>query len=227
MPSAALICDDLPDPPRDNQASALVNLASHELRTPLNSILGFSEILADELHGPLGSPQYQDYAKIIRGGGEQLLGMVNQLLEMARLEARMRTPLPRRLSVRAAAADALTALDDQMTRRNLTVRLSCGPGAETVVADAATLRTVLANLLQQACDHASEACEIAVRTVAMGDRVEILIEDAGAVHAVERRAGLGLTLGVCQALTQAMGGALALEDRLTAGVCARVSLPKG
>jgi signal transduction histidine kinase len=69
------------------QKHAFLRLVSHELRTPLNSILGFSEILSAELYGPLGAPQYKEYAEIIRGSGKKLLKLVNQVLEIGRLEA--------------------------------------------------------------------------------------------------------------------------------------------
>ena len=70
----------------EEQKRSFLRLVSHELRTPLNSIIGFSEILASELYGPLGAPQYQEYAEIIRGSGKKLLKLVNQVLEIARLE---------------------------------------------------------------------------------------------------------------------------------------------
>src|SRR3954462_3567952 len=70
----------------EDQKRAFLRLVSHELRTPLNSILGFSEILSAELYGPLGAPQYKEYAEIIRGSGKRLLKLVNQVLEIGRLE---------------------------------------------------------------------------------------------------------------------------------------------
>src|SRR5437868_8952601 len=72
----------------EEQKRAFLRLVSHELRTPLNSILGFSEILNAELYGPLGAPQYKEYAGIIHGSGQKLLKLVNQVLEIARLEGR-------------------------------------------------------------------------------------------------------------------------------------------
>ena len=70
----------------EERRRSFLRMVSHELRTPLNSIIGFSEILGAELHGPLGAPQYQEYAAIIRGSGHKLLKLVNQVLEIARLE---------------------------------------------------------------------------------------------------------------------------------------------
>src|ERR1700756_228220 len=85
------------DAPTDGQDAAapqfeepkrsFLRVVSHELRTPLNSILGFSEILASELYGPLGSNQYREYAEIIRSSGEKLLKLVNQVVEIARLQS--------------------------------------------------------------------------------------------------------------------------------------------
>src|SRR6201994_5161891 len=66
----------------EDQKRAFLRLVSHELRTPLNSILGFSEIISAELYGPLGAPQYKEYADIIRGSGKKLLRLVNQVLEI-------------------------------------------------------------------------------------------------------------------------------------------------
>src|SRR3954469_11455116 len=70
----------------EEQKRAFLRLVSHELRTPLNSILGFSEIISAELYGPLGAPQYKEYAEIIRGSGKKLLKLVNQVLEIGRLQ---------------------------------------------------------------------------------------------------------------------------------------------
>src|ERR1700750_3276660 len=74
------------DPTVEAQKHAFLRLVSHELRTPLNSILGFSEILSAELYGPLGAPQYKEYAEIIRGSGQKHRNEVNQGREIGRLE---------------------------------------------------------------------------------------------------------------------------------------------
>ena len=78
--------------PTADARRALVREASHELRTPLNAIIGFSEVLSRELYGPLGAPQYREYAEIIRESGVKLLGLVNEMLERARAEAAAAEP---------------------------------------------------------------------------------------------------------------------------------------
>src|SRR3569833_2261174 len=116
MPSAARPLkaqhapDDADGAPRkpatlEEQKKAFLRLVSHELRTPLNSILGFSEILAAELYGPLGAPQYKEYAEIIGGSGRKLLRLVNQVLEIGRLEGLQLDVRPE--AVEAAVEDAI------------------------------------------------------------------------------------------------------------------------
>jgi signal transduction histidine kinase len=79
--------DGAPAPRLEEQKRSFLRVVSHELRTPLNSILGFSEILASELYGPLGAVQYRQYAEIIHSSGEKLLKLVNQVVEIARLQS--------------------------------------------------------------------------------------------------------------------------------------------
>ena len=65
---------------------SFLRMVSHELRTPLNTVIGFSEIIACELYGPLGAPQYKEYAELVRQSGHRLLKLLNQVIEIARLE---------------------------------------------------------------------------------------------------------------------------------------------
>ncbi len=85
---------------------------------PLNSILGFSEILADELYGPLGAPQYKEYAQIIQGSGHKLLRLVNQVLEIARLESRLQPLDLRAEPLEAALDDAVAGLRNERGSRS-------------------------------------------------------------------------------------------------------------
>jgi signal transduction histidine kinase len=72
--------------PADAARSAFLRMVSHELRTPLNSIIGFSEILSRELYGPIGQPRYKEYAGIVLQSGHRLLALVNQIVEIVRLQ---------------------------------------------------------------------------------------------------------------------------------------------
>src|SRR3954470_23196271 len=98
----------------EEQKRAFLRLVSHELRTPLNSILGFSEIISGELYGPLGAPQYKEYAEIIRGSGKKLLKLVSQVLETGRLEGLELEAAPEPLE--PAFDDAVASANPEFTR---------------------------------------------------------------------------------------------------------------
>ena len=122
-PGATVSAQARLDAAMDEQKHSFLRMASHELRTPLNSILGFSEILNAELYGPLGAPQYKEYAAIIHGSGQKLLKLVNQVLEIARLEGRTMDFNLRSEPVELAVDDALATLRGELAARNVTVLL--------------------------------------------------------------------------------------------------------
>jgi len=227
--------------PLEDQKRSFLRLVSHELRTPLNSILGFSEILANELYGPLGSAQYREYAEIIRDSGEKLLKLVNQVVEIARLQTGdMEIDLqPERLGA------ALEALSDgrleALAERGL--RLAIAPCGELeVLADARGLRTVLSNLLQNAMAFSPDGGAINVSALADHDGVTIVIENEGegvdpadlarllrpfeqGENALTRRHdGAGLGLAICDLTCQAMEGRLKLVSERGRGFAAHVTL---
>src|SRR5689334_13321567 len=129
----------------EDQRRSFLRLVSHELRTPLNSILGFSEILAQELYGPLGAPQYKEYADIIHGSGQRLLKLVNQVLEIARLESRAMEFVAEPEALETALDDVLAGLKPELGARDVCV-LVIGRGELPLVnADARGLRSALHN----------------------------------------------------------------------------------
>jgi len=248
----SVIADAAPPAPRprrrprreavlEDQKRSFLRLASHELRTPLNSILGFSEILADELYGPLGAPQYKEYAQIIQGSGYKLLRLVNQVLEIARLESRLQPIDLRAEPLEAALDDALSGLRNE---RGVTVRvIGCG-GLPAVLADPWGLRTVLTNLIQNAVVFSPDGGEVRVGATVKGSAVEIAVEDDGegvdpaelprllkpfeqGENALVRRAeGAGLGLPICDLTCRAMGGRLKLRSAPGKGMIAQVRLKR-
>src|SRR5437868_434346 len=101
----------------DEKKHSFLRMVSHELRTPLNSILGFSEIISQELYGPLGAPQYKEYASIIRASGHRLLKLVNQVIEIARLEGHAMDLTPQAEVLDHALDDVLDGLRDEIKAR--------------------------------------------------------------------------------------------------------------
>ena len=230
-----------PQAPLEDQKRAFLRLISHELRTPLNSILGFSEILSAELLGPLGAPQYKEYAEIIRGSGKRLLTLVNQVLEIGRLEGL--ELVARAEEVAPALEDALAAASEDLAARGATGRTVAEAPDLLAMFDPWGLRTVLGHLARNAAAASPQGGEVRLIARRAGGFVDVFIEDDGdgidlaelprlmlpfeqGESAMVRRgegAGLGLTIA---ALTcQAMGAQLSLRNRPQGGVSARVRLP--
>jgi len=227
----------------DAQKRSFLRMASHELRTPLNSILGFSEILTSELYGPLGAPQYKEYAEIIRGSGQKLLNLVNQVLEIARLEGQAMDLDLRPEPLEAALDDVLAVLAADLS--GLTVEIAGRGDLPAVVADPRGLRTVLSHLLQNAAAFSPEGGTIFVRAQRLGRNVEIVIRDQGqgvdpaelprlvgpfeqGENALTRHGhGAGLGLTIADLTCKAMEGRLTLASRPGKGLTAGVRLPAG
>lgn len=226
----------------DETTRAFLRMVSHELRTPLNSIIGFSEILNSEIYGPLGAPQYREYAEIIRSSGHKLLKLLNQILEIARLESGGVDLDPRHEPVDLALDDVVDTLGAEARSARLVIEWPQLMPA--VTADHKALRTVLFNLLHNAITYAPLG-EIRVRAVRRGGEVEIEIEDHGdgldpadlprlmrpfeqGENALVRKTeGAGLGLPIVSLLCKAMDGSLRFRTAAGEGLTAVVTLPAG
>ena len=109
----------------DEQKRSFLRMVSHELRTPLNAVIGFSEIVSSEAYGPLGAPQYKEYAELIRQSGYKLLKLVNQVVDIAKLEGRAMD-----LDLEPEPLDS--ALDDAMGG-SLRLRSAPGEGMTAII----------------------------------------------------------------------------------------------
>jgi signal transduction histidine kinase len=221
------------------QKHAFLRLVSHELRTPLNSILGFSEILSAELYGPLGAPQYKEYAEIIRGSGKKLLKLVNQVLEIGRLEGLELDVGPEALE--PAIDDAIASARPDFARGVHPAPAEYGE-LPLVLADPWGLRTVLTHLVQNAVMFAPDDGEVRLRVETHGGYVDVFVEDDGegidpadlprlmrpfeqGQNALVRRVeGAGLGLPICELTCRAMGARLQLTSAPGKGMSARVRL---
>jgi signal transduction histidine kinase len=227
----------------DAQKRSFLRMVSHELRTPLNSIIGFSEIISKELCGPLGSPQYREYAEHVRQSGLKLLKLVNQVLEIARLEGHVTDldPMPELLD--HAVDDVLESLRDEIRHRRIRMTVADEGRLPAVIADPRALRTVLTNLLQNAITFSHEGGEVRLSAHRGAAGVRIRIEDDGegidpaeiprlmrpfeqGQNALTRSTeGAGLGLPIVALLCQAMGGALRIASEPGQGLAAEVLLP--
>lgn len=231
-----------PAPMFDDQKRSFLRVVSHELRTPLNSILGFSEILASELYGPLGAEQYRQYAEIIRSSGEKLLNLVNQVVEIARLQIGDVELSPQPQPVGPIIETLSEGCEQALAARRLRLQLELGDNCEAL-ADSRALRTVLTNLLQNAIVFSPEDATIAISAERRDDRLEIIVRNEGdgvepddlprllrpfeqGQNALTRQGeGAGLGLAICNLACQAMGGRLRLVSAPGQGFAAHIELP--
>ena len=222
---------------------SFLRLMSHELRTPLNSILGFSEIIASELYGPVGDPRYAAHAGLIRESGQQLLQLINQIVEIARLEAGAAdlhiTPEP----ALEACADAVRMLSREAVASGVSVQIGEAPPELNVLCDPRGLKRVLTNLLHNAISFAPRDSVVSLTLRMEARRAVFRISDCGEGVATEdlprllrpfeqgenalvrQSNGAGLGLPMAKLLCEAMGGTLAIASRKGEGFTATVKLP--
>jgi len=228
--------------PLDDRRRSFLRMVSHELRTPLNSVIGFSEIISRELYGPIGNTKYRDHAAVIRESGQKLLKLVNQVLEIARLDAGTADLVLRPESATAAVKQAVNALELEAQARNVSFDIQVAPDTSLVLADARGLNTILTNLIQNAIAFSPEGGVVHIDVRSRGGAVHFRITDLGeglnpadlprlmrpfeqGENALTRRSqGAGLGLPICHLLCQDMGGKLRLFTAPGKGLTALVRL---
>lgn len=219
---------------------------SHELRTPLNAILGFSEIIAQEICGPIGVPRYRDYARDITASGGHLLSIINDILDIAKIESGKMAIDPAWLDARTVIDDALRVLMPRIREKGQHVSVCIGSGAGSLYADERAFKQILLNL----ATNAVKFTQLGGMITAHGRRTadggfELVVEDNGPgieaaalehvfkpFNQVDNRysrhqGGTGLGLSLVRGLAALHGGKAWLETEFGAGVRAHVYFPAG
>ena len=216
---------------------------SHELRTPLNAIIGFSEIMESGMFGALGSEKYREYCHDILTSGHYLLEVINDILDMSKIEAgRVKLDMEP-LDLSRTLAESLRVVAGRAHDKNL--RLDAD--IETtipVVADRRAAKQIVVNLLSNAVKFTPDGGKVIVRSQLLEERIVLLIADTGIgispqslkrlgrpFEQVESQLtktyhGSGLGLAIARSLTHLHGGSMKLRSRLGAGTVVRVSLPR-
>jgi PAS domain S-box-containing protein len=217
---------------------------SHELRTPLNAVLGFSEMIRLESLGPLGNPRYAEYAKDIHESGEHLLALINDILDLEKVESGTDDLNEEWIDVADTVRAALTLVRARAEARGLTLSAEFENGLPELWADARKLKQILVNLLANATkfteaggritlsvrrDEAG-ALAVAVRDTGVGIAPEDIPKALAPFGQVRRdpeyaQEGIGLGLPLSQALAEQHGGALEIASELGVGTTATVRLP--
>jgi two-component system cell cycle sensor histidine kinase PleC len=226
-----------------SKTAFLANM-SHELRTPLNAILGFSEIISEECFGPVGSQRYKDYAADIHSSGAHLLSLINDLLDVAKIEAGRMEILPLPLDARRTFDIALKLIGFKAGEKRQALTILVEPGAPPLYADERALKQMLINLVSNAVKFTPEGGKIdVVASAAKSGGFQIMVRDNGpgippdklahvftpfsqVDNRYDRQAGgTGLGLALVRGLAELHGGRAWLESEQGAGCSAFIVLP--
>jgi two-component system cell cycle sensor histidine kinase PleC len=215
---------------------------SHELRTPLNAIIGFSEMMHQQMFGPIGRPKYLEYAQDISQSGQYLLEVINDILDMSKIEAGRMALAMETLSIAEIVADSIRVVQQSAQDRNIRLETQGSPGLE-LQGDRRALKQVLINLLSNAVKFTPVGGAVTLRTYRYRGSVRIAISDTGVgiprneigklgrpFEQVENQftkghKGTGLGLAISRSIIELHGGRLEIKSRLGEGTTVTCILP--
>jgi len=216
---------------------------SHELRTPLNAILGFTEIMQMGMFGPLGAPQYHAYAKDVHDSGQLLLDIINDILDLSKIEAGRMELFPEPVEARDVFEACLRLVSGRAQTNGVTLQSELAANLPKIRVDPRALKQMLTNLLTNAVKFTPKGGRILLSARLDGDQVELRVADTGIGIAQKDIAkvlepfgqadnphsrsqqGTGLGLPIVKALVEQSGGSFRLESRVEAGTTVTLRLP--
>ena len=215
---------------------------SHELRTPLNAINGFSEIMSSEMFGPLGHARYKEYAADILGSGQHLLSLINDILDMSKIEAGKMTLRFDQVALDEVVEDTLRLVRQRVDKAGLKVRQHL-PALPEIEADFRALKQILLNLLTNAVKFTPQGGTITISAALTDANVHITVTDTGIgiddkdlerlarpFEQIENqfsktREGTGLGLALTKSLIGMHHGRMEIASKVGEGTTVTVSLP--
>jgi len=226
-----------------NQAKSefLANM-SHELRTPLNAIIGFSELMTSKLFGPLGSERYEEYAHDINSSGKHLLGVINDILDMSKIEAGQFSLECEEIDLNPLINETVKVVSLQAAQKRITMETNISESM-SLFADRRAVKQIAINLLSNAVKFTGEGGRILVRARKVASAMVLSIEDNGcgipkaALGKLGRpfeqvqnqftksHAGSGLGLAISRSLAELHGGALKIRSTEGVGTIVSVRIP--
>jgi signal transduction histidine kinase len=223
-----------------HKSEFLANM-SHELRTPLNAIIGFSELLSERLYGNLNEKQ-EEYLKDIHGSGQHLLSLINDILDLSKIEAgRMELELTD-FDLPTAIDNALTLVRERAGRRGIALHAAADERLGQIRGDERKIKQVLLNLLSNAIKFTPDGGRIDVRARAVDGSVEVSVSDTGVGIAPEHQEaifeefrqvgtaakkveGTGLGLALSRKFIELHGGRIWVTSQVGVGSAFRFTLP--
>ncbi|RWB22776.1 MAG: PAS domain S-box protein [Mesorhizobium sp.] len=215
---------------------------SHELRTPLNAIIGFSELMEQRLFGPLGSPRYEEYAADINGSGKYLLGVINDILDMSKIEAGQFSMESEEIDLCPLIKETVRVISLQAAEKSITVETRIADSMR-LFADRRAIKQIAINLLSNAVKFTGQGGRITVRARSASGALVLTIEDNGcgipkqALSKLGRpfeqvqnqfsknHTGSGLGLAISRSLAELQGGALKIRSTEGVGTIVSVRIP--
>ena len=215
---------------------------SHEIRTPLNAILGFAEVMMDERFGPVGNQRYKDYLKDIRASGALVMSLVNDLLDLSKIEAGKMDFEFASIDANRIVSECVSIMQPQASQERVAIRLSLSPALPNLLADERSLRQIVLNLLSNAVKFNQPGGHVIVATaLADAGSAVIRIRDTGAgmseadigtafepfrrLATTRPSSGTGLGLPLTKALVEANHASLTIKSKEHEGTLVEVVFP--
>jgi PAS domain S-box-containing protein len=222
--------------------SAFLAKVSHEIRTPLNAILGFAEVMIEERFGPIGNPRYKDYIGDIHASGALVMSLVNDLLDLSKIEAGKMDFAFASIDVNRVVSECVSIMQPQASREQVDTKLSLSPALPNILADERALCQIILNLLSNAVKFNRPGGQVIVSTLlADSGSVVVRIRDTGLgiregdigvafepfrrLDAGRPSRGTGLGLPLTKALVEANGASMTFKSKEQEGTLVEVVFP--
>jgi len=216
---------------------------SHELRTPLNAVIGFAELMSSEVFGPLGDSRYREYSGVIHNAGRHLLDLINDILDMSKIEAGKRELDKEHLSASEIVQDCTDMMSDRAAQNEVRLTAELPSAPLTLYADRRAMKQILLNIVSNAIKFTLAGGSVVVRVRAVEGRFVLAVSDTGIGipadqiyrlgnpfvqlrnNAGASGNGTGLGLALVRALTEMHGGTFKIESVEGRGTMVTISIP--
>lgn len=217
---------------------------SHEMRTPLNAIIGFSEMMMEERFGPVGNERYRDYLKDINTSGAHVVSLLNDLLDLSKIEAGKMELSFERVDLNEVTQQSVAIMQTQASRARVIVRTALSMNIPGIVADTRSIRQIVLNLLSNSIKFTGAGGQVIVSTAANDDgHVTLRVRDTGigmsekdietalqpfrqlATSSRNNASGTGLGLPLTKALVEANRARFSIKSATNAGTLVEIAFP--
>jgi two-component system cell cycle sensor histidine kinase PleC len=224
--------------------SRFLAMMSHELRTPLNAIIGFGDLIAREAFGPLGSERYREYAADIHASGQHLLDVINDVLEMSRMETGGAELAEETVALGEVVNNAVRLVGEKANRHGISITTDVDPRDLAIVGDLPRVRQILFNLIDNAIKFSDRNSQIRVRADRTDEgcaRLHVTDQGGGIPEHIKpritdaftqasetlsrNRDGIGLGLSLVKAFAELHGGSLEIDSEVGRGTTMTVVFP--